>query len=336
MEAAPRSDLTPLRRPIAAFALAWAAQAALAWALPLVADEAYYLAWSRALAPGYLDHPPGVAFWMALGGGHPRLPGLFLLPIAWCLLADAARRFGLVHWAWVPAAVMATPLGFSAGLFVTPDAPLTFFVCAAIWAVAAERPVGVGLALGLALWSKSTALVAIPGFLLVLGPRRGALAAAIALAVHAPHIIWSLNHDGLPWTFQRSLRHLSGLHLPEFIGGQLLVVTPLVAWVAARAWLRPRDALGRRLRALSLPAWLVFAALSLGTRVEANWPAVAWPAALLLVLRHPQARRAFTVAAVLTALAAVGLPILHALAPPGAGPPRDGPALRACLAAATP
>ncbi|NVN13106.1 4-amino-4-deoxy-L-arabinose transferase, partial [Nguyenibacter vanlangensis] len=30
-------------------------------------DEAYYWVWSRALAPGYLDHPPMVAVWIRAG-----------------------------------------------------------------------------------------------------------------------------------------------------------------------------------------------------------------------------------------------------------------------------
>ena len=36
-------------------------------ALPLSPDEAYYWVWSRALAPGYLDHPPMVALWIRAG-----------------------------------------------------------------------------------------------------------------------------------------------------------------------------------------------------------------------------------------------------------------------------
>src|SRR5664279_3412169 len=37
-----------------------------AW-MPLAPDEAYYWIWSRALAPGYLDHPPMVALWIRAG-----------------------------------------------------------------------------------------------------------------------------------------------------------------------------------------------------------------------------------------------------------------------------
>jgi hypothetical protein len=34
---------------------------------PLAPDEAYYWVWSRALAAGYLDHPPMVALWIRIG-----------------------------------------------------------------------------------------------------------------------------------------------------------------------------------------------------------------------------------------------------------------------------
>lgn len=321
------------RGPLLAFGGLWAVQCALVMVLPLVADEAYYLAWSTELGLGYLDHPPGVAWWVALGGGHPRLPGLLLMPVGWALLADAARRWGLSRWRWVPALVMATPLGFSASLLATPDVPLVLAWCVVLWGVAAERVVLVGLAVGMGLWAKSAMLVAAPAVWWVLGPARGAAALLVAGLVYAPHIAWSLSHDGLPWTFQASIRRVDGVHLLEAVGGQLLVVTPGWAWLAARGWRAASSPAERALRALSLPILAAWLGLSLGTRIEANWPALAWPAALLLALAAPAHawRRAAIGGAVMTLGAAAALPVLVAVAPPGAGPPRDGYGLRACL-----
>src|ERR1700677_5133360 len=65
---------------------------------PLAPDEAYYWVWSRALAPGYLDHPPMVALWIRvgtdlLGAGAlgVRLLGPLAAALGSVLLAGAAE-----------------------------------------------------------------------------------------------------------------------------------------------------------------------------------------------------------------------------------------------------
>src|SRR5205814_7851837 len=35
--------------------------------IPVFPDEAYYWEWSRRLAPGYFDHPPGIALLIRIG-----------------------------------------------------------------------------------------------------------------------------------------------------------------------------------------------------------------------------------------------------------------------------
>ena len=52
---------------------------------PLAPDEAYYWTWSKALAGGYLDHPPMVAVWIRIGtaiAGDDPLGVRLLAPIA--------------------------------------------------------------------------------------------------------------------------------------------------------------------------------------------------------------------------------------------------------------
>src|SRR5271165_3366617 len=57
-----------MRQPLVWFLLAATAlRLAVAAAMPLSADEAYYRVWAHALAPGYLDHPPMVAIWIRAG-----------------------------------------------------------------------------------------------------------------------------------------------------------------------------------------------------------------------------------------------------------------------------
>ena len=75
--------------------------------VPLSPDESYYRVWSRALAAGYLDHPPMVALWIrardARGRGWSALGIRLLAPLAaalgsW-LLWDAERAAALAR-AW--------------------------------------------------------------------------------------------------------------------------------------------------------------------------------------------------------------------------------------------
>ena len=83
----------------AALALLTGVRLAVAGFAPLSPDEAYYWVWSRALAPGYLDHPPMVALWIGLGtllaGDTPlgvRLLGPLSAALGSVLLARAAAH----------------------------------------------------------------------------------------------------------------------------------------------------------------------------------------------------------------------------------------------------
>src|SRR2546423_14996910 len=74
---------------------------AAAWT-PLTFDEAYYWMWSKHLASGYYDHPPGVAAVIRLGtmiAGDTelgvRLGSILLaLPMSWAVYRTAPILFG--------------------------------------------------------------------------------------------------------------------------------------------------------------------------------------------------------------------------------------------------
>src|ERR1700716_4714146 len=78
--------------------------AAAAWT-PLTFDEAYYWMWSKHLAGGYYDHPPGVAVVIRLGtmiAGDTELgvrlgSVLLALPMSWAVYRSAAILFGGVR-----------------------------------------------------------------------------------------------------------------------------------------------------------------------------------------------------------------------------------------------
>src|SRR6266481_4620979 len=105
---------------------------AAAWT-PLTFDEAYYWMWSKHLAGGYYDHPPGVAVVIRLGTmiagdtelGVRLVSILLALPMSWAVYRAAAILFGNQRVAATTAVLLNVTLMAAVGtLIVTPDAPL--------------------------------------------------------------------------------------------------------------------------------------------------------------------------------------------------------------------
>jgi 4-amino-4-deoxy-L-arabinose transferase-like glycosyltransferase len=301
---------------LAALVLLTALRLAVAGAMPLSPDEAYYWVWSRALAPGYPDHPPMVALWIAAGtalAGPGALGVRLLAPLSAAigslLLADAGARLlpGRGAGLFAAVALNATLLFGAGAVTMTPDTPLLFFWTAALWACARLLASGrgawllaAGIAAGLALASKYTAaflglgmalwLIATPLRRHLRGPWPW-LGAAAALACFAPTIAWNADHGWASFLRQggragvfapdRALRFLG-----ELIGGQVGLATPLLFLFAAGGIVLAARRVRRGpewtlLCALSLPPVLVFVEHALGDRVQANWPAIVYPAAFI-------------------------------------------------------
>ncbi len=277
----------------------------------LAPDETYYWVWSRALAPGYLDHPPMVALWIWLGtavAGDVALGVRLLGPIAAALgslmLVDAANRLYPERRPGVAAAVLlnATLMLGAGAVTMTPDTPLLFFAVATLWAVARVTAdprwwLGAGVAIGLGLDSKYTGvLLAVAPVIWIVGLRRWSvlrspypwLGAAAAVALFAPVVVWNAAHGWASfakqggrtesWAPQQMVQHLL-----ELLGGQVGLATPIIfALFAAGLWqagvaARRRDPAGLLLVALALPGLLVFVEHTISARVQANWLAVLYP-----------------------------------------------------------
>jgi 4-amino-4-deoxy-L-arabinose transferase-like glycosyltransferase len=301
----------------AALALLTGVRLALAAALPLVPDEAYYWVWSRALAAGYFDHPPMIAFWIRAGtwiAGDSalgiRLLGPVAAAVASLLLCDAADRLVPGRDAGIVAVLLlnATVLVGAGAILATPDSPLLFFWAAAIWAMARVLAGGsgwwwlaAGLAVGLALASKYTAALLALGIALWLMTAGRAwlrryepyLGAVVAFGVFAPVLWWNAGHDWVSFLRQGGR---TGAWLPDraprFLGelllGQVALVTPLIFLLcaaglvlAARAAWRRRDPAMTLLAVLGLLPALVFVEHAFGDRVQANWPAIIYPSAAI-------------------------------------------------------
>jgi 4-amino-4-deoxy-L-arabinose transferase-like glycosyltransferase len=320
----PATELEPTRatrpretRRLSAVVLAGVAvRLLLAGLLPLSNDEAYYADWARHLQPGYLDHPPAVAWLIAAGlkifPPHPvvvRLPSILLQLVAVGLAISLARARGGERAALATAVLLQAALMFSVGAALAlPDAPLALAWVGTLWAV--ERAtrlspawmVAAGAFLGLGALSKLTAgllgvavlaaLVTTPdGRRLLRGPWPW-LGAALAAAGASPMLLWNAAHGWPSFTFQAAHglagRGFSAARLAASIGGQLGYVSPvLLVLAAAAAWrplLRPRDAAGAALAFSALPVIGFFtAAAAMTPGALPHWPAPGWLSATLLL-----------------------------------------------------
>ena len=287
-------------------------------ATPLSGDEAYYWVWSHALAPGYLDHPPMVALWIRAGtslAGQGALGVRLLGPLSAAagsmLLARAAEELFPGRSLGVPAAALlnATLIVGAGAVTMTPDTPLLLFWTATVWALARLLRSGdgrwwlaVGLTAGCAMASKYTGGFLGVGIVLWLawvpGLRRWFrsaclwLGGAIAAGVFAPVVLWNADHGWVSfirqggrngdWQPSAALQHLA-----ELVGGQVGLATPWVfAMLAAGIWLAlkrsmARDPVWSLLAAMTVPGLLVFVQHAIGDRVQANWPAIVYPAAAI-------------------------------------------------------
>ena len=310
-----QSLLTPLLA-LAAITLARLIAAA---TVPVSPDEAYYWVWSRALSPGYYDHPPMVAFWIRAGTlllGDTPLGIRLLGPVGLLLATLALVRAGNLLFPDRRPGVMAASL-FNATLLVnagavlmTPDTPQIVFWCLTLWAVAEAHARGdgrwwlaVGLFAGAALLSKYTAAFLGIGLLLWLLLDAKARAwlrdwrlwagGVLAILLFSPVLFWIAQHGWASFAKQggrAGLREgsLTFRYLGELIGGQAGLATPLIfllcvvgTGVVAGAWVRRRDSGAGLLVALTVPATLVFLWQATGSRVQGNWPAILYPSACL-------------------------------------------------------
>jgi 4-amino-4-deoxy-L-arabinose transferase-like glycosyltransferase len=287
--------------------------------VPLSPDECYYWVWSRDLQAGYLDGPPMVAWWIRAGtliAGQGalgvRLFGPLSAAVGSVLLHQAAEALlpGRNSGVWAAAGLNATLLFGVGTVIMTPDTPLLFFWVCALWAVAMfgrdRWPLWlilVPIFAGLAILSKYTAALLVLGiglWLAVVPELRGWLlrpavwwGTLFGAQAIAPMVEWNRAHDWVSFAKQGGrvgdfAWGRAGRFLSELMVGQIGLATPLVfalcvagVGLAVRLAWRGRDPSWTLLALLTVPPSLQFVEHAMGDRVQANWPAIVYPAAVI-------------------------------------------------------
>jgi undecaprenyl-diphosphatase len=286
--------------------------------LDLSPDEAHYWEWSRRLDLAYYSKGPLIAYLIRLltvvfgpSALGIRL-GAVALAVAGSLLtyrlgrrAFGDPRAGLL----AVVGLQVTPLFWAGSLLMTIDPPFLVAWVAALLCLYRALVDGesrawlwAGVAVGLGLLAKYTMLFVLPGlaFYFWRAPaarqwlRRSApyRAGVVAGALLLPVLAWNARHG---WV---SARHVATqgrgpgfnwTYPVEFVGSQILVLTPLVAGILGWAlWYGVREGLGRGrepyrfLIAFAAPVVGFYLLLSLQGKVQANWAAAAYPTLALV------------------------------------------------------
>ena len=288
--------------------------------IPYTEDEAYYRLWAQHLALGYYDHPPMMAWWIAIGQGlvgdtpfGARLLAVLASGLTSLLIYRIGALAGLSERASSRAALWYnfTFLVAFGGYLIVPDAPASFFWVLTLYAVLRATAEGfdqgkiwwltAGATAGLALLSKYSALFFAPGLgiwlftsqtgrkqLLRPGPW---LAALVALSLFGLNIYWNLQH-GLV-SFEKQFGRVAAetwtpLRFVDFALGQWVLINPLVAVLAAMGLIPALKRLRTPLDPLALvavigaPFFLYLAVHSLHAQVQGHWPAPLYPSFAIL------------------------------------------------------
>jgi 4-amino-4-deoxy-L-arabinose transferase-like glycosyltransferase len=309
--------------------------------VPLHFDEAYYWLWSQKLALSYFDHPPMIAWLVAMTTIFGNSEVFVRLSAVLCMVGASLflhkmtvemfnERTALVALAMFLLAPLAQ-IGFS---LATPDAPLIFGWTAAIFfiwrAVFREQQwayIASGVAIGFALLAKYTAALLLPALLcfLLCTPYRNLLlkkepylTVFAALSIFAPVIFWNATHGWVSFLFQFA-HGMAGEKVwnPstffEFLGSQAVAFN--LAFFLALLWFGfrqgKRNLVDSKLALLWWPCFflLIFFGLDASyKKVEGNWAAPAYVTGVVLLaywLERAQMKKVIAAGLVLGALTTI-------------------------------
>ena len=269
-------------------------------------DEAYDWYYAQNPAWGYFDHPPMVAWMIALGSLLFKaelgtrlvacLMGIGTLALLWSMIDHPKKKEFIPQISvWLLSIVLLHAYGFLS----LPDTPLIFFTALFLWVYrkflgspGVLTALGLGLTMAALMYSKYHGALVILFVLLsnlrLLRNGWAWLALGVSLLAYAPHLNWLYQQDFVSVKYHLFERPNQPYSFTKFTLGYLLnllalfgLTFPLVYWGLWRY--KPTDQWGKALRTLTWGILIFFFVSSLQRRVQTQWLiAVCIPAAIII------------------------------------------------------
>ena len=269
----------------------------------LIADEAYYWAYSRFPAWGYFDHPPMIA--ILIKSGYAIFNNELGVRLICALLSTftviiteslTEKRNPFLFYTLVISIAALQLIGFIA----VPDTPLLFFT--ALFFLTYRRFIQklnwqnallLGLAIALLFYTKYHGLLIILFTVLsnikLLIRWQTWLAGLFVLILYAPHLYWQWEHDWMSFRYHLFESNVSAYKFSfttDYLLGQLVLAGPLAGFVLLPAAFsyKPKDQTEKALKYVLIGVYAAFLISSFRGKVETNWT---MPALIpLIVLSH--------------------------------------------------
>ncbi len=272
----------------------------------LMNDEAYYWIYAQHPAWGYYDHPPMIAVLIRLG--NLLFPGylgvrFFIVLLSVGILILLKKLINPKDYLLFFVFLFSVFIFQSVGFLAVPDTAFIFFVTLFFFAYRRYLKTDnfqngwlLFIAITGMFYSKYfgflvVLLTVLSNLNLVKRKSFWMLFFAVVLAM-IPHLIWQINHDFVTFYFHLKERNVnSGFSLAtvfEFLGGQLLLLNPLIAFFIVKYYLKGKVC-GTFDKSLVFNVVGIFGfafVLSFFKRVEANWTVAAMVP--LLIMAYPE------------------------------------------------
>jgi hypothetical protein len=254
----------------------------------LAHDEAYYWLYSKNLAWGYFDHPPGVGVIIKLFSFLPHSEisvrlGFIFLQLGTLLLLIALTGVSLT----TILLFFSFPLASFTGILALPDMPLLFMAALYCFVLkkylekdSLQRSLLLGLIISGVFYAKYHGVLLV-FFTLLACPklflrRSFYIVALTALVSFFPHMYWQYQHEFSTLKYHFIERPSSSFSLKRtfeyvvlqtFLAG--IFVAPVVWWIALKR--KSTSSFDRAMKFMAIGTIVFFLISSFSKKVEANW-----------------------------------------------------------------